>query len=215
MKSIQIILSTLLLLGLCLSATAQDAKPKAMDQTSIKSFQSRLQQETKRIKSIKSDFKQIKYLDVFQEKLNSKGQFYYLKDDKIRFDYQSPVAYQMIINGQQLSTISRGKKSTTHLGSNPMMKEMRSMIAASMTGNLDSFSSSYRLQYHETPSQVIVLIIPLSKSVQAYIKEISLRFNKKTLAVEQVRLLEDKNNYSEYHFSNQEYNTLKGDEKFR
>ena len=47
--------------------------------TDLKDFEARLLQEAKNIESIESNFTQIKYLDVFDEKITSKGKFYYKK----------------------------------------------------------------------------------------------------------------------------------------
>ena len=45
-------------------------------------FESRLAKEAQTVESIESDFTQVKYLDVFDEKVTSKGKFYYQKTKK-------------------------------------------------------------------------------------------------------------------------------------
>lgn len=42
-------------------------------------FKNRLAKEAQTVESIESDFTQVKYLDVFDEKVTSKGKFYYQK----------------------------------------------------------------------------------------------------------------------------------------
>ena len=188
----------------------QDLKPLA----STTEFQERLKKEAASLSSIESDFTQEKFLDVFKEKIISKGRFFYKKENMIRMDYTSPVNYQMIINGQKLKIVSEGKSNVVNLGSNQMMNEMKGMLAACMIGDLGSITSAYKLDYYESPSLYVVKIRPVSKSVQAYVAEIMIAIDKKEMSVQTLRLSENAKDYTEYHFTNRKYNTLTGDEKF-
>lgn len=200
-----------LFLIVCLPVVAQkELKPL----TSIDGFQERLKKEAASLSSIESDFTQEKYLDVFNDKIISKGRFYYRQENKIRMDYTTPVDYQIIINGQKLKIVSEGKSNVVNLGSNRMMDEMKGMLAACMVGDLSSITSTYKLDYYESPSLYVVKIRPVSKSVQAYISEIVISINKEDMSVQTLRLSENEKDYTEYRFTNRKYNTLTNDEKF-
>lgn len=200
-----------LFLIVCLPVVAQkELKPL----TSIDGFQERLKKEAASLSSIESDFTQEKYLDVFNDKIISKGRFYYRQENKIRMDYTTPVDYQIVINGQKLKIVSEGKSNVVNLGSNRMMDEMKGMLAACMVGDLSSITSTYKLDYYESPSLYVVKIRPVSKSVQAYISEIVISINKEDMSVQTLRLSENEKDYTEYRFTNRKYNTLTNDEKF-
>ena len=185
---------TFLLVVFCLPLAAQkDLIPLA----SVTAFQERLKKEAALLSSIESDFTQEKFLDVFNEKIVSKGRFYYKQENMIRMDYTSPIDYQIIINGQKLKIVSEGKSNVVNLGSNQMMNEMKGMLAACMIGDL-----------------TVVKIRPVSKSVQAYISEIIISIDKKDMSVQTLRLSENAKDYTEYHFTNRKYNTLASDEMF-
>lgn len=202
---------TFLLVVFCLPLAAQkDLIPLA----SVTAFQERLKKEASSLSSIESDFTQEKFLDVFNEKIVSKGRFYYKQENMIRMDYTSPIDYQIIINGQKLKIVSEGKSNVVNLGTNQMMNEMKGMLAACMIGDLTVMSSAYRLEYYESPSLYVVKIRPVSKSVQAYISEIIISIDKKDMSVQTLRLSENAKDYTEYHFTNRKYNTLTSDEKF-
>ena len=202
---------TFLLVVFCLPLAAQkDLTPLA----SVTAFKERLKKEAASLSSIESDFTQEKFLDVFNEKIVSKGRFYYKQENMIRMDYTSPIDYQIIINGQKLKIVSEGKSNVVNLGSNQMMNEMKGMLAACMIGDLTVMSSAYRLEYYESPSLYVVKIRPVSKSVQAYISEIIISIDKKDMSVQTLRLSENAKDYTEYHFTNRKYNTLTSDEKF-
>ena len=202
---------TFLLVVFCLPLAAQkDLTPLA----SVTAFQERLKKEAASLSSIESDFTQEKFLDVFNEKIVSKGRFYYKQENMIRMDYTSPIDYQIIINGQKLKIVSEGKSNVVNLGSNQMMNEMKGMLAACMIGDLTVMSSAYRLEYYESPSLYVVKIRPVSKSVQAYISEIVISIDKKDMSVQTLRLSENAKDYTEYYFTIRKYNTLTSDEKF-
>ena len=208
MKRFAIILSSLLFF---LAASAQE-KPKPL--ASPQEFLERLKQETSHIQSIESDFTQEKYLDVFSEKIKSEGRFYYRQPNKIRLDYSSPFPYLMVINADRLKIVSEGKPTVINLGSNQMMKEMREMLSACMTGNLDNFSSAYKIGYFETASLYMVKIEPLSESIKVYITGMTISLDKKDLSVQTLRLSETAKDYTEYHFTNRKHNTITSDEMF-
>lgn len=73
-------------------------------------FESRLAKEAQTIQSIESDFTQVKYLDILDEKVTSKGKFYYQKSGKICMEYAQPVNYLIVINDSRLKIVADGKK---------------------------------------------------------------------------------------------------------
>ena len=95
-------------------------------------FENRLAKEAQTVESIESDFTQVKYLDVFDEKVTSKGKFYYQKSNKICMEYFRPMDYLIVINGSKLKIVSDGKKSIMNLSSNKMMAQMQDMLTACM-----------------------------------------------------------------------------------
>ncbi|MDR1202197.1 MAG: outer membrane lipoprotein carrier protein LolA [Tannerellaceae bacterium] len=209
MKHILLIVSLVGCLAINVSAQ-QDLKPLA----SVSTFQERLKNETTRIYTIESNFTQEKYLDVFEEKVISQGQFFYKREDKIRMEYSKPLSYLIIISGQKLKIVSEGKSNTISLGSNPMMNEIKSMLSACMVGDLNSLSSSYQPDYFENASLYVIRIKPVSKSVQAYIREIVVSIDKKDMSVKALRLWETEKDYTEYIFTHKKYNTIVSDELF-
>ena len=157
----------LLLLMFCTVLPMQAQQMKKL--TDLKDFEARLLQEAKNIESIESNFTQIKYLDVFDEKITSKGKFYYKKSNKICMDYAQPMNYLIVINNNQLKIVSDGKKSIMDLHSNKMMNQMQDMLTACMVGDLSNMSPGYVLEYFEDAHYYLIQIKPVSKAVQAYI----------------------------------------------
>lgn len=205
-------LLTYLLLSILSIATAQAQAMKKL--VNLQEFESKLAKEAQTVASIESDFTQVKYLDVFDEKVTSKGKFYYQKSNKIRMEYFHPMDYLIVINGSKLKVISDGKKSIMNLSSNKMMNQMQDMLTACMVGDLSKMSSSYQLTYFEDVRYYLVKIKPTNKAIQAYITGIDIYLDKKDMSVYKLRLSETATNYTEYEFYNKKFNSLKNEEKF-
>lgn len=208
MKTIYI--SLLQLLILASSLQAQQMKPV----THLQEFEKRLAQEAQTVESIESDFTQVKYLDVFDEKVTSKGKFSYQKSNRIRMEYARPMNYLIVINDAKLKIVSDGKKSIMNLNANKMMAQMQDMLTACMIGDLSKMAPHYRLEYFEDARYYRVNIKPVSKAIQAYIAGIEIYLDKKDMSVHKLRLSETATNYTEYEFYNKTFNSLKDETKF-
>lgn len=208
MKAIYISLLFLFVTGSSLNA--QQMKQLSNRQE----FEKRLSNEAQTVESIESEFTQVKYLDVFDEKITSKGKFYYRKSNKICMEYARPMDYLIVINGPKLKIVSDGKKSTMNLSSNKMMNQMQDMLTACMIGDLSKMTANYQLEYQEDARYYLVKIKPISKAVQAYIAGIQIYLDKKDMSVHKLKLSETDTNYTEYEFYNKKFNSLKDETKF-
>lgn len=179
-----------------------------------KDFENRLAKEAQTIQSIESDFTQVKYLDILDEKVTSKGKFYYQKSSKICMEYAKPINYLIVINGARLKIVADGKKSIMTLSANKMMNQMQDMLTACMIGDLSKMTSDYKLEYFENAQYYIIRIKPVNKAIQAYITGIEIYLDKKDMSVYKLRLSETTTNYTEYEFYNKRFNALKDETKF-
>lgn len=174
---------------------------------------SKLKLLAKDMRTIDCDFIQTKFIDVFDEEIESKGSFYY-KDNKIRMDYTIPVRYSMIINDHQLMTLSNGKKSMIDLSDNTIMSNMKGMITACMIGDLTSLTKDFAVQYNQNDRQYITKIIISDTQSSKYINCIVIYLSKSTMAVDELYIKESGKDYTKYKFYNRRFNTLKTNEKF-
>ncbi|NDV81069.1 outer membrane lipoprotein carrier protein LolA [Bacteroides sp. 51] len=198
---------------LCLLfATIGHAQMRPMSNTD--QFNNRLAAEAQTLQSIESDFIQQKYLDVFDEKVTSRGRFYYKKENKICLQYSRPLNYLIVINNARLKIVSDGKKSIMNLSSNKMMNQMQDMLTACMVGDLSKLSSNYQLSYFEDSKYYLVRIKPTNKAIQAYIAEMEIHLDKTDMSVCRLRLSETATNYTEYEFLNKKFNSLTDENVF-
>lgn len=205
----------IILIALFLTLGISSARAQAMKAlTQVQKFDERLAREAQAIQSIESDFTQVKYLDILDEKVTSKGKFSYQKSNKICMEYAEPVDYSIVINGSQLKIVADGKKSVMSLSSNKMMNRMQDMLTACMIGDLSKMTADYQLEYFENEQYYLVKIKPVSKAIQAYISGIDIYLDKKDMSVHKLRLSETAANYTEYEFYNKRFNALHNETKF-
>lgn len=176
-------------------------------------FYKKMQEASANLLSIESDFRQIKHLDVFNENIESKGRFYYKKTALICLEYLEPSYYKIIINEDKIMTYTNGEKNTVTLKSNKIMDELQQMLLASMSGDLSKLTG-YKLDVYEGASYYSVHVKPENKSLLAYITGFEIQFNKDFFTVDKLRIRETGENYTDYLFTNQKYNTLSDDEIF-
>lgn len=206
----RIVLITLILSWGLSGAHAQEMKALAQ----VKEFENRLSQEAQTLQSIESDFTQVKYLNILDEEVISKGKFFYQKSNKICMEYAEPVNYLIVINGSQLKIVADGKKSVMSLSANRMMNQMQDMLTACMIGDLTKMAADYHLDYFENERYYLVKIKPVSKAIQAYISGMEIYLDKKDMSVHRLRLSETGANYTEYEFHNKRFNALRDETKF-
>ena len=204
-----------LLAILTLVAAAHTALSQTRPVADMAKFENQLKTTAEKLKSIESDFTQVKHLDMFDEDVTSKGRFYYLKDNKISLDYSKPLSYLIVINGSRLKIVADGKKSVMQLNTNKMMNEMQDMITACMVGDLSRMNSNYELQYQEDDHQYIVSITPRSKTVKEYVSAIEIRLSKADMSVDQLRMYENEADYTDYRFTNKRFNQITDESRFK
>lgn len=187
---------------------------KPLSQMEIKEFNLSLKQKSDTTISFTSSFSQEKSLEMLSRKMVSKGIFKYKKEDKIAFLYELPFKYYLIINGNKLKIDNDGKKQIIDLTSNPLMKQMRSLIEASFLGKLSEMGDSYKINYSKDNNNIFVNIVPANKSISDMIQSITITFSKIKIDILEIKLEEGANSITKYIFSEPLYNTIKNDEGF-
>ncbi|HET6227730.1 MAG TPA: outer membrane lipoprotein carrier protein LolA, partial [Bacteroidia bacterium] len=65
-------------------------------------FKQKMQEQSKLINSMESNFTQEKYLSVMSEKIITKGHFYFKKTNMLRWEYTDPYKYIIAINKDKM-----------------------------------------------------------------------------------------------------------------
>ena len=188
---------------------------KKLSGSEVAAFDSKLKSRSDATETMISDFRQEKSMEMLKNKMVSKGVFKYKKADKIAFLYSQPMVYHMVINSQKLRILSNGKNQIIDLKNNPVMREVRSLIAASFLGNLSQVGATYKINYFGNKNGIVVVVVPQSKQLSSVITRITIYFKGSDAEIERLKIEEGSGSVTEYIFTNQRINTDITEEDFR
>ena len=177
-----------------------------------KAIKAKLDAISKTITSIKSDFVQEKKLSVMNKRIMSKGKFLFKKENKLRLEYIEPFAYLMAVNKDKIYIKDEGKVSTYDGRSNKLFRQINVMILASIqgTGNNKDFQSAY----YENEKHYLLILKPLTKSVNEMIKSLEIYLDKKDCSVSKFEMVEPTGDFTSIQLLTKEINVPIGDENF-
>lgn len=162
----------------------------------------KISNHTKDIHSLQTDFRQEKVLSFLENAIISEGLFYYAQPEQIRWEYQKPYVYVMIMNKGILTVKDEGDEYTTDLSSNKMFEQLNSLIAGSIQGKLLEEENNYQKLYFQDDLNIIVRFIPYSEELKAYLQYIEIYFDKNDLNVNQLIMTEAGGDFTRIAFFN-------------
>ncbi|MBL7882625.1 MAG: outer membrane lipoprotein carrier protein LolA [Bacteroidia bacterium] len=177
------------------------------------SFKQKMEEQSKLINTIESDFTQEKYLSVMSEKIITKGHFLFKKVNMLRWEYTEPLKYLIAINKDKMFIKDNGKVSKYDINSNKMFKSINEMMMSTVNGTLLN-NKDYQPNYFENDKLYLIELTPLQKGAKDFLKVIQLYVQKTDYAVVKVKMIEPGDDYTTIEFTNRKTNQTIGDEKF-
>jgi len=204
---------TIFLATVYLSISFSFAQMKKMENTAL--FVKQMEQRVPSVKSVESDFKQIKHIADFDQDITSSGKFYYIPADKVCLKYAKPQPYLVVISGDKIKIESDGKKNIMNLKDNKQLQQMQYILTVCLTGGFLNLPDDYQTAFFEDELSYLVTIKPVNESAKKSISQFDIYMNKKDMSVNKLRIYEPKGDYTEYYFSNIKFNTLSNGALFK
>ena len=177
------------------------------------SFIRKMTVQSKLTNTTECDFEQEKFISVMSEKITSKGHFCFKKDNKLRWEYNTPFKYLIVINNGKMFIKDNGKVSKYDINSNKMFKSINEMMMSIVQGTLFS-NKDYDVKYYENDKQYQLVLSPNKKGTKEFLKTINLFISKTDFAVTKVKMVEPGGDYTSLNFTNRKTNEPIADEKF-
>jgi outer membrane lipoprotein-sorting protein len=204
--------------NICLLLLIPAGVLKAQDElkpmSDIPGFKSKLEEMSKSIQSITSDFVQEKNLVVLSEKIISRGVFFFRKENNIRWEYTLPYRYLIVISNGQLFTRDDRNQKLYDIESNRMFQEMNRFISGCIQGDILRNEKDYSTEYFESSSQYFVKLVPRAEKMKEMLNEVQIWFDRKDLTVSGLKMIESGEDYTKIDFINKKLNTDIPLEKF-
>lgn len=168
------------------------------------SFKTGLEQFSKSTHSIQSDFVQEKKLKMLNDKVISKGQLYFMKENKLRWEYYEPYPYIVAMNNGKVMLKDEGKVTTYDANANKLFMELNDILLTCINGNIFQ-TKKFAFKFLETEKNKAVEMTPLNASMKNFIDKIILYFDP-DFSVARAEMLEPSKNSTVIIFKNKKLN---------
>lgn len=190
---------------------AQKAGFTALSNTSaLEQAMAKLAEQTQ---SISSDFAQVKHMKMLNDKVQSKGKFYYKKNDKVRIEYLSPFQYLLVMNGSMISVKENGKVSKINTRNSMTMQAVNKIMMDCMRGTVFT-NKDFSVKASASNTQYLLAMTPVSSTVKGLFKQIDVYINKADHQVVKLVMSENGGDYTEMSFANRVLNASIADALF-
>jgi len=178
-------------------------------------FRQKMEEITQTTQTIYSDFSQEKQLSFMEEPIVSSGQFFFKKEQKIRWEYQKPFSYIVILNDSELLINDEGHQNKIDLKGNKTFQEINTTINNSLQGNVWGANEDFKPILLENQQLYLIQLTPQTAQMKEYLSKIEVYFNKKSYQLEKVILFENGGDFTKISFKNRQINKAIGEEKFK
>lgn len=201
-----LLLILILILPAILSAQTPMKDPAA--------FKAGLAATARTTKSIESNFMQEKHLAMLSENIKTRGKFYFLKEDKLRWEYTEPFKYLFILNGGKIFIKDDNRESKFDVNSNKMFREINVILMGSVQGTLLNDQKRFSAGFFENKMSYIVKLRPLTSQLKQSLSEIIINFDKTDYSVTRMEMHEPSGDYTKIDFTGKKINIPVDNEKF-
>ncbi|MFK7812843.1 MAG: outer membrane lipoprotein carrier protein LolA [Maribacter sp.] len=162
--------------------------------------------------TITADFVQYKHLDFLSNDIESNGKLAFKSPNMVKWEYVKPFAYSVLFKNETLFINDNGNKSDMDMGSNKIFKQLNQLITASIKGDMFN-ASEFEVFYFKNDGNNEVHFNPKDKQFAEFIKSFHITFNTKG-EVQEVKMIEPSDDYTQIVFSNRITNQSLSDEVF-
>ena len=194
------------------AAWAQPAGYKAMKD--INAFRQALAKSNAAKQTIASDFTQTKNMALLEEKIKSKGKFYFKKEDKVRIEYTSPYSYLLVMNGGQIMVKDEQKTSRINTKGSQTMQSVNRVMVDCMQGSVFS-NSDFKVSAYENGNTYLLSLQPVTPVMKKMFRSIDVYMDKKGLDVDRLTMTEKGGDYTDMDFSNTKHNVALNEALFK
>jgi outer membrane lipoprotein carrier protein len=204
----RLILCFLLLLSTSKAAFAQDYK-KLKNTFDCKSA---IENHHQSLTSLSADFSEKIYSSMFDNAKKGSGKFYFKPDQKIRWELISPQKQAILIDGKTIKIIENGKV-VNNPGSKAVLKKVQNIMLQMLSGDFLN-EKEFKISYFENAANYKLVLVPKNERMANYLAKIELTFDKNSLLLREMSMIESETERIVYTFSNIQINKAIDNSKF-
>ncbi|HNS11584.1 MAG TPA: outer membrane lipoprotein carrier protein LolA [Bacteroidia bacterium] len=169
------------------------------------SFRMKFSEAAAKINTIQADFLQEKNLTVLDEKIVSKGKFWFKKLNMVRMEYTNPYKYLMVINQDKMTIKDDAKTTTMSSRSNKLLEYVNKIIIDCVQGTAID-SKDFAVKVLESEKQYLLELAPVKKELREFFSAINLFIDKSDNSVQRMEMKEPNGDSTLFTFMNKIFN---------
>ena len=178
----------ILLLGWCGFAMAQSAQPLSEEESA--EIEAQLTEAALSMQTLQCRFVQQKTMAMLAEPTVSEGVMVYAAPDRLRWAYEKPYPFALVVNGEQITRIVDGKSEVVDAKSGKMYQGIVSIILGSASGRNLFDRSLFEVTLFDDGTLWKAEMTPKRRDIKRMFSQLVFRFDKKTNTISQVEMKE-------------------------
>lgn len=176
----------------------------AYAETTDEQFARELAAKSGEIRSIACRFEQQRSMQILQNDVLQKGDFYYLRPEQILLAFEG--GDYIAMTPTHFSMASGGVTQRVKLQSHPMLKELKRLLSASMTGDVEQLSAGFTPTITTSDERYEVVLRPTRRAMANRLKAITMHFDRRTMSLTLLRMEEFSGDATTYRFFEKRFN---------
>jgi outer membrane lipoprotein-sorting protein len=142
------------------------------------------------MESLTCTFEQTKSLSILDGKVVSRGRMYYVRSDRLRWEYTSPYVYTFILNDNRILMQTDGSRTVVDVRQNRLFQEIVRVMVGGVNGSGLTDGRNFSSRYYRGAKTWEVVLEPLKKEMKQLFAVIKLSFNVMDYTVDRVEMQE-------------------------
>ena len=122
----------------------------------------------------------------------SRGRMFYMRNDRLRWEYNTPYAYTFILNGDKvlLNNGNTKRNDVIDVNKNKVFKEISRIMVSSVVGSCLTDDKTFKTTVTTSGAEWIATLVPVRKDIKQMFDKIILHFDKKRKVVTKIEMTE-------------------------
>ena len=160
-------------------------------------------------------FVQEKTSSMLAEPSVAEGTMHFAAPDQLRWEYTSPYAFALVVNGDRIEKVTDGKKEVLDSKSGRMYQGMVGLIMGSATGKKLFDTTVFDVALYDDDTYWRADMTPKRRDMKRMFSQLVFRFDKKTSGISRVEFKDAGGDVTSIQFEDMKLNEVIGEEKFQ
>jgi len=166
------------------------------------------------MQTLQCRFVQEKVSTMLAEPTVAEGMMHYVSPDRMRWEYTSPYAFALIVNGERIVKVTDGNVEEVDSKSNRMYQGIVNIIMGSASGKKLFDTSVFDVLLYEEDACWRAEMTPKRRDMKRMFSQLVFHFDKKTKSINSVEFKEASGDVTSIRFEDIKLNETIGEDKF-